>query len=139
MSGILLTKLLFSKPDILIYLMMIIVSTIVDIDHVKFLKKAFKSKRFDVQSRSRFHEMFGLLIGLIVLSLLSLLTEIAIPLSIAFSFHYLIDYLTRPTRPFYPFKKEICDFNLYPRSLKGITISDIILTGGLACIIFLLM
>jgi len=137
--GVLLTMLLFPTPSILIYLLMIVASTVTDIDHVKFFKNAVKTKRFGVQSRSRFHELYGLVIGLIILFLLSILTEIAVPLTIAFILHYIADYLTRPTRPFYPFKKETCHFNLYPKSLKGIIIFDIIITGGLAWLIFLMM
>lgn len=137
--GILLTILLFPKPTIFIYLIMILTSTITDADHIKFINKAIKSKRFGVQSRSRFHELYGLVIGLFILFLLSFLTEIALPLTIAFMFHYISDYLTRSTRPFYPFKKEICHFNLYPKSLKGITIFDTIITGGLAWLIFLII
>ena len=137
--GILLTILLFSKPTIINYLLMIIASSITDIDHIKFFTKAVKTKKFEVESRTRFHELYGLLIGLLTLFLLSFLSEIAVPLSIAFAFHYVFDYLTRPTRPFYPFKKEICRFNLYPESLKGIIFFDTVLTGGLICLILLMI
>lgn len=118
---------------------MIISSTIIEVDHVKFFKKAIKSRRFGVQSRSKFHELYGLVIGLIILFLLSFLTQVAIAMMIAFVFHYVADYLTRPVRPFYPFKNNICHFNLYPKSLKGIVIFDTILTGGLICLILLMV
>ena len=137
--GVFLTLVFFSRPTILIYLIMIFASTITDLDHIKFINKALKTKRFGVQSRSRFHELYGLVIGLFILFLFSFLTEIIVPLLMAFTFHYASDYLTRPTRPFYPFKKEICHFNLYPKSLKGIVFFDTIITGGLAWLIFLIM
>ncbi len=136
--GVLLTILIFPNPDILMLSMMVLASTIVDTDHIMLFKRALKSKRFGVESRSRFHEFYGLSIGLFVLYLLSFLTEISMPLMAAFVSHYTVDFLTRPTRPFYPFKKDVCDFKLYPRSLKGIAVFDTVLTGGLACLVLII-
>ena len=129
--GLLLAKLLGISfiPDILIG---VIFSVFPDFDHIPYLEKAFKTRRFGVESRSPLHELVGLALVLsgslvvkVVYSHLFLLT-----LSCGLS-HFIVDFLTRPCRPLYPFSKKEVDLNLYPRGLKEMFVCDMILTVAL--------
>jgi len=129
--GLLLAKLLgiSSIPDILIG---VLFSVFPDFDHIPHLEKAFKTGRFGVESRSPLHELVGLAL---VLSG-SLVVKVAhshlflLTLSCGLS-HFIVDFLTRPCRPLYPFSKKEVDLNLYPRGLKEMFVCDMILTVAL--------
>lgn len=137
-----LTGLLFAKlfgvnslPGITIG---VIFSIIPDIDHIPHLGKALKTGRFGVGSRSTLHE----LVGLALITTGSLIVKTAYPplfpltLSCGLS-HYVIDLLTRPSRPLYPFSTREIDLKLYPRGLREMIIWDTILTAGL-CLIYVM-
>ena len=134
-----LTGLLFAKlygvnslPGITIG---VIFSIIPDIDHIPHLGKALKTGRFGVGSRSTLHE----LVGLALITTGSLIVKTAYPplfpltLSCGLS-HYVIDLLTRPSRPLYPFSTREIDLKIYPRGLREMIIWDTILTAGLGLI-----
>ena len=48
--------------------------------------------------------------------------------------HFIVDFLTRPSRPLYPFSTRILDLRLYPKDLKEMLIWDSILTACLVII-----
>ncbi|MFQ6065285.1 MAG: metal-dependent hydrolase [Candidatus Bathyarchaeia archaeon] len=116
-------------PDVLIS---ILFSVFPDFDHIPYLKKAFKTGRFGVESRSPLHELLGLVFVLFG----SLVVMVAYPHLFLLVFscglsHFVIDLLTRPSRPLYPFSKREVDLNLYPRELKEMFVCDAILTVAL--------
>ena len=132
--GMLIAKLLgiSSIPEVLIG---VLFSVFPDFDHVRYLKKAFKTGRFGVESRSPFHEIIGIIFVLsgslvvkVVYSHLFLLV-----LSCGLS-HFVVDFLTRPCRPLYPFSNKEIDLNLYPKGLKEMFVYDTILTIALGLI-----
>ncbi len=108
-----------------------IFGTLPDIDHIPHIGKALSTGRFGPQVRSALHELPGL----------SLMTVIAILLSSRVPFgvmfypllsHYLLDFLTRPTRPFYPFSREVIHLGIYPKRYLGLIVADAIVTAGIA-------
>lgn len=126
--GLLLAKLLgiSSIPDVLIG---ILFAVFPDFDHVLYLKKAFKTGRFGVESRSPLHE----LVGLILVLCGSLVVKIAYSHLFLLVFscglsHFVVDFLTRPCRPLYPFSNKGVDLNLYPKGLREMFVYDTILT-----------
>jgi membrane-bound metal-dependent hydrolase YbcI (DUF457 family) len=132
--GLLLARLLgiSSIPDVLIG---VLFSIFPDFDHIPYLKKAFKTGRFGVESRSPLHE----LLGLVFILLGSLVVKVAyshlflLVISCGLS-HFIVDFLTRPCRPLYPFSSKNVDLNIYPRGLKKMFILDTFLTVALGLI-----
>jgi len=107
----------------------ILFSILPDFDHIPYLVKAIKTRRFGIESRSPLHE----LVGLIFILSGSLIVEVIYPhlfllaISCGLS-HFIVDFLTRPSRPLYPFSNKEIDLNLYPRRLKEMFVCDTILT-----------
>ena len=132
--GLLLAKLLGISfiPDVLIG---VLFSVFPDFDHIPYLRKAFRTGRFGVKSRSPLHE----LVGLIFVLFGSLVVKAVYPHLFLLTFscglsHFIIDFLTRPCRPLYPFSNKEVDLNLYPRGLKEMFVCDAILTVALGLI-----
>lgn len=102
-----------------------------DIDHLTHTMRAIRTGRYGTESRSRFHELYGLaLFGTAII----ILSYFGCNYSVMFFpllGHYLLDFLTRPTRPFYPYNKTIMHFSLYPKTMKNMILADILFTGGL--------
>ena len=109
----------------------VLVGILPDIDHVGHTLRAIKTGRYGTESRSRFHELYGIAVfstGIMILSYAyGNFAVLFFPLLV----HYLLDFLTRPTRPFYPYNKTIMHFSLYPKTLKNMILADILFTGGL--------
>jgi len=87
-----------------------------DFDHIPYLKKAFRTGRFEVELRSPLHE----LVGLVLVLSGSLVVKVAWShlFLLAFSCgssHFVVDFLTRPCRPLHPFSAKKVDLNLYPK------------------------
>jgi len=126
--GLLLAKLLGINlvVDVLVG---VLFSVFPDFDHIPYLRKAFKTRRFGVESRSPFHELLGLvfvLLGsLVVNAVYSHLFLLVISSGLS---HFLVDFLTRPCRPLYPFSSKCVDLNIYPRGLKKMFVLDTFLT-----------
>ncbi len=134
LTGLLFAK-LFGVNSLPGIAMGVIFSIIPDIDHIPHLGKALKTGRFGVGSRSILHE----LVGLALITTGSLIVKTAYPhlflltLSCGLS-HYVIDLLTRPSRPLYPFSTREVDLTIYPRGLREMIIRDTRLTAGLGLI-----
>jgi len=132
--GLLLGK-LFGISGIPSILTGVLFSIFPDFDHIPHLKKAYRTGRFGVESRSLFHE----LVGLVLVLSGSLIIRVIFPhlfllaLSSGLS-HFIVDLITRPCRPLYPFSVKKVDLNLYPRELKKMFIWDTILTAVLGLI-----
>lgn len=111
-------------------LVAVIFGTLPDIDHLPHLKKALSTGRFGPQVRSALHE----LAGLSLMSVAAILLSAWIPFGVMFYpllSHYLLDFLTRPTRPFHPFSPEVIHLGVYPKSYLGVVMADLIVTGGI--------
>ncbi len=123
---------LYVVTDILAVSIGLLFSILPDFDHIPHLKRAFKTGRFGVESRSPLHELVGLFLALsgsfaalIINSHLFLLT-----LSCGLS-HFIVDFLTRTCRPLYPFSTRKVNLSFYPKELKRMFIWDTILTATL--------
>jgi len=137
--GLLLAK-LFGISSIPSILMGILFSVFPDFYHIPYLKRAFRTGRFGVESRSPLHELVGLVLvlsGSLVAKVVgSQLFLLAFSCGLS---HFVVDFLTRPSRPLYPFSAKKVDLNLYPKELKEMFIWDAILTTALGLIYVLVM
>jgi hypothetical protein len=106
-----------------------IASIITDLEHISHLRVALKTRRFKSETRTRWHELPGLLLGMSI-SLTTMLFSVTLGrlLLIGFVSHYFLDLLTRPTRPFYPMSKKVVFLSLAPRNLKKLTAYDTVIT-----------
>jgi len=118
----------------------VLFSVLPDFDHIPHLKKAFRTGRFGVESRSPLHELLGLVLvlsgSLVVKVICSQLFLLALSCGVS---HFIVDFLTRPCRPLYPFSVKKVDLNLYPRGLKEMFTWDAILTAALALVYVIIM
>lgn len=113
-----------------------IAAIIVDMEHVSNLRTAIKTRRFKPETRTRWHELIGLLLTMSISLLIMLFSStIGRLLLIGFVSHYFLDLLTRPTRPLYPFSKKVVFLGLAPRKLKKLTVYDTIITVTMGAIL----
>jgi membrane-bound metal-dependent hydrolase YbcI (DUF457 family) len=104
-------------------------SVITDLDHILHLRTAMKTYRFKSETRTRWHELPGLLVAMIVSTIITFFSApLGRSLLIGFVSHYFLDLLTRPTRPFYPLSERVIFLGLAPRNLKKLTAYDTVLT-----------
>ena len=113
----------------------VLFSVLPDFDHIPYLEKAARIGRFGVESRSPLHELAGLVLvlagSLVVKFVWSHLFLLAFSCGLS---HFVVDFLTRPCRPFYPFSSKVVDLDLYPRGLKETFVCDAILTAAIGLI-----
>lgn len=110
-------------------LVAVIFGTIPDIDHLLHLRKAASTGRFGCESRSFLHE----LPGLSLMTLAAIALSVWVPFGIMFYpllLHHIMDFLTRPTRPFYPVSDTIIHMGIYPQGRWNLIVADTILTAG---------
>jgi len=113
----------------------VLFSIIPDFDHVPHLINALKTGRFGVKSRSSLHELVGLALILSGSLIVKAVRPHLFPLTFSCGLsHFVVDFLTRPSRPLYPFSTREVDLKLYPRGLREMIIWDAILTVGLGLI-----
>ena len=113
-----------------------IAAVITDLDHLAHLRTALKTHRFKSETRSRWHELPGLLAAMTASVAVMLFSEsLGRSLLIGFVSHYFLDLLTRPTRPFYPVSEKIVFLGLAPRNLKKLTAYDAVLTATFGVIL----
>jgi len=126
--GLLLAE-LFGITSIPSILVSVLFSVFPDFDHIPYLKRAFKTGRFGVESRSPLHELVGLVLvlsgSLLVKVVCSDLFLLVFSCGLS---HFIVDFLTRPCRPLYPFSSKEVDLNLYPRGLRLMFVYDTVLT-----------
>ncbi len=132
--GLLLAELfgIDSIPGILVG---VLLSVLPDFDHIPHVKRALRTGRFGVESRSSLHE----LVGLVLVLLGSLGASVIHPHVSLLGFscglsHFVVDLLTRPSRPLYPFSARKVDLNLYPKGLKEMFVWDAALTVALGLV-----
>ena len=131
--------LVFGAPSIVsptTLLVTSIASVITDLDHILHLRTAMKTRRFKSETRTRWHELPGLLLAMSISIAVTLFSaSLGRSLLIGFVSHYFLDLLTRPTRPFYPLSEEVVFLGLAPRNLKKLTAYDTVLTVILGVIL----
>jgi len=86
-------------------------SLLMDLDHIPYTLRVGKSlakKRFGSESRTRFHEMYGLALVSVILSISSLFLEPVLVqiISLSLILHFTADFFLGKTRPFYPISKK---------------------------------
>ncbi len=115
-----------------------IAAIIIDLEHIAHLRTAMKTRRFKSETRSRWHELTGLLLTMACsLTIMLFSAMIGRALLIGFVSHYFLDLLTRPTRPLYPLSKKVVFLGLAPRNLKKLTFYDTIITVTMGIILML--
>ena len=132
--GLILAK-LFGINSITGILLSVLFSVFPDFDHISHLKKALRTGRFGVESRSPLHELVGFV--LVLTGSLSVKVICSGLFLLVFSCgisHFFVDFLTRPCRPLYPFSDNMIDLHLYPRGLREMFILDAILTAALSLV-----
>ena len=131
--------LVFGAPSIVSPTTLIITSIasiITDLDHLAHLRTAMKTRRFKSETRSRWHELPGLLLAMsISLAIMFFSATVGRVLLIGFVSHYFLDLLTRPTRPFYPLSEKVVFLGLAPRNLKKLTAYDTVITAIMGVIL----
>lgn len=115
-------------------------SVILDLDHIPYLARTGKKilrKKFGAESRSRFHELYGLTLFSAAASAFSFFLDIALAKVIALSImvHYAADFLVGKSRPFYPFSKKEVSLGMLPDKYR--MHFEILLTMILGAIIWL--
>ena len=125
--------LVFGAPSIVSPTTLIVTSIaaiITDLDHISHLRTAMKTHRFKTDTRTRWHELTGLLLAMTVsLTITFFSSTIGQSMLIGFVSHYTLDLLTRPTRPFYPLSEKTVFLGLAPRNLKKLTACDTVITA----------
>jgi hypothetical protein len=113
-----------------------IAAIFIDLEHIAHLGTAMKTRRFKSETRTRWHEITGLLLTMAG-SLAVMLFSVTVGrlLLIGFASHYFLDLLTRPTRPLYPLSKKVVFLGLAPRNLKKLTVYDTIITVTMGIIL----
>lgn len=101
-----------------------------DIDHLPHLRRAIMTGRFGCESRSFLHELPGLSLMAIIAVALSTLLPMGLMYYPLVS-HYIMDFLTRPTRPLYPFSDTEVHLGIYPKSGRGLIVADVLVTVGI--------
>lgn len=128
LMGLLLAK-LFGISYVPSILVGVLFSVFPDLDHLPHLKKALRTGRFGVESRSLFHELIGLTLVLSGSLVVNVISPHLFPLALSCGVsHFVIDFLTRPCRPLYPFSDKKVDLNLYPKGLREMFVWDTVLT-----------
>ncbi len=124
--------LVFGAPSIVFPAALVITSIasiIVDLEHISHLRAAMKTRRFKSETRTRWHELPGLLLAMAIsLTIMLFSTTLGRLLLIGFVSHYFLDLLTRPTRPLYPLSEKVVFLGLAPRNLKKLTVYDTVIT-----------
>jgi len=101
----------------------------VDLDHIPSLGKAVRTLRFGQSSRSRWHELQGLLASMLISVLATLYSpELGRVILMGAVSHYFLDLATRPTRPLYPLSDATVFLEMAPMSLRGLFAYDTVLT-----------
>jgi hypothetical protein len=113
-----------------------IATIIMDLEHIAHLRVAMKTRRFKSETRTRWHELTGLLLAMsISLTIMLFSDTVGRLLLIGLASHYFLDLLTRPTRPLYPLSKKVVFLGLAPRNLKKLAVYDSVITVATGAIL----
>lgn len=100
------------------YILLIVFSaTFIDLDHIPYIVKNFRDlreKKFGSEGRTRFHELYGMTLFSLLLSVIYIfypIIEIKIVMVGVVS-HYFIDLVSGYARPLYPYSEKEIFLNL---------------------------
>lgn len=125
------------------YLMVILVfSVFIDITHLPYLIKVRKyvvKNRFGSESRTRFHEIYGLtLFSAIICVSYFLFNPLIIEIiAMCIVLHFAIDFLTGKSMPFYPYSKREVFLRVFPYGYKEKVLFEIFSTVLLGVLFWL--
>ena len=135
--------LVFGAPSIVSPTALLITSIaaiVIDLEHISHLRVALKTRRFKSETRTRWHELTGLLLAMsISLAVMLFCVTVGRLLLMGLVSHYFLDLLTRPTRPLYPLSNKVVFLGLAPRNLKKLTIYDTIITVTMGAILVVVL
>jgi len=136
--GLLVVDIVFGNAERFLFYILIF-SVLIDLDHIIYISSVkgdlFRQK-FGSGSRSRFHELYGLTLlslGISILSVHDLILMQVIGLSIIL--HYASDFLSGKTRPFYPFSEKEVFLHICPQKYR--LHAEIVLTILLGVMVWL--
>ena len=116
------------------YLPVIIVfSVLIDLTHLPYLLKMkgkVVEKRFGSESRTRFHEMYGLAIISFILCIMFFFFDI-MTVSIAalcILLHFSLDFISGKSMPFYPYSRREVSLGMLPYGYKNKVVFEVITT-----------
>lgn len=94
-------------------------SVALDLDHLPYtlrMRGRIREKRFGAESRSRFHELYGLAAFSVALCAASLFAGILVVrvAALSLTLHYATDFLLGKSRPFFPFSGRRLFLGLCP-------------------------
>ncbi|PIN86086.1 hypothetical protein COV19_06325 [Candidatus Woesearchaeota archaeon CG10_big_fil_rev_8_21_14_0_10_44_13] len=98
------------------WLYILLFSSAIDLDHIPHMrrkkpKKLIEWMEYTADVRSRFHEIYGLVLFMLIFVVAYFFVENKLLVLVGifcFALHFIVDILTGDTRPFYPYsKKEI--------------------------------
>ena len=110
--------------DVWSYLAVVFISSVlIDLTHLPYLfrvREDVVNKRFGSESRTRFHELYGLVLFSAILCILyffvdSTIVEIS---AMCLVLHFAIDFLAGKSMPFYPFSKREVFLHIFPYSYR---------------------
>lgn len=125
-------------------LIVFIASTIIDIDHlVAYFSAKHPSKKMFHSSRIRtkFHELYGIImvsVGVAILALVGVKLILLQLIFLSYLLHIFIDFLFVHSRPMYPFDKTDVSFDLFSfKKRVYLEIGICVYLGGVLCLILL--
>jgi hypothetical protein len=107
------------------YLAVIFISSVlIDLTHLPYLfrvREGVVKRRFGSESRTRFHELYGLTLFSAILCILYFFADRTIVeiSAMCLVLHFAIDFLAGKSMPFYPFSKREVFLRIFPYSYRG--------------------
>ena len=117
------------------YVVVIFISSVlIDLTHLPYLLKirgGVAKKRFGAESRTRFHELYGLALLAALLCVFyffmeKLIIEIA---AMCIALHFAVDFLTGKSMPFYPYSKKELFLHIFPYGYRNKILFEIFSTA----------
>jgi hypothetical protein len=108
-------------------------SVLIDLTHLPYLLKVRRNvvdRRFGSESRTRFHEMYGLIVFSFILCLAFFFFDIII-ISIAalcLVLHFSIDFISGKSMPFYPYSNKEVFLGLMPYGYRNKVVFELFST-----------
>jgi hypothetical protein len=78
-------------------------------------------KRFGAESRTRFHELYGLILASSILGVLFFFVDTAIIQisALCIILHFAVDFLAGKSMPFYPVSKRVVFLDIFPYGYRS--------------------
>jgi len=125
------------------YILIIFISSVlIDFTHLPYLfriRKGIIRKRFGAESRTRFHELYGLILFSALLCIFyffmdKMAVEIA---AMCIVLHFAVDFLAGKSMPFYPYSKKEVFIHMFPYGYRNKIFFEILCTVFLGVLFWL--